>query len=197
MQSLGEVVNVKSRIIPILMALILLCSITPTLAETVKTVKIFTSETYSGTGWTTKTYSVDVSSISNAKQITIHISGVTQTDEFLRYLLVKVEGQIVNGHSLEDKPWTGYTAMVSSSFDLTYDVTNLVKGKRTAIVEVGLTTFTGSWTLNAEFNAVLEESITLPTNPQNPMTIKTTYLAAGLGLTLIPGAIYLRSRELE
>jgi len=168
-------------------------------ADTTKTINICSNISFANTGYELKSYIIDVSAIKNAKQIVIHITGQGSSDPYLRYLLVKIDGQVINARTLSgDKPWSSYTALVKDQFDLRYDVTNLVKGKNSVTVEIGLTTFTGSWTINAEFQAALEESTTIPLpSQQEGYTIKNSWLAAVGGIILIIAAYYIRQKELE
>ena len=193
--------QLKSTRIMLPIILVILCISMPlAAADTTKTINIASNIQFANTGYELKSYIVDVSAIKNAKQIVIHITGQGSSDPYLRYLLVKVDGQIINARTLGgDKPWSSYTALVKDQFDLRYDVTNLVKGKDSVTVEIGLSTFTGSWTVSAEFQAVLEESTTIPMpgTEQESYTIKNSWLAAAGGAILIATAYYIRQKELE
>ncbi len=171
------------------------------LCDKTVTINVFSSETFQNTGYKLKSYMVDVSSISTAaKQVVIHITGQANGDPYLRYLIIKVDGQIVNMRPGPSR-WGGHTALVRNAFDLRYDITSLVKGKKTINIEVGITTFTGSWTISCELQAVIEEQTVIPTPTPTPsnggMAVKTSWLAAGGGLICIAAAWYLRSKELE
>jgi len=110
-------------------------------------------------------------------------------------LVVKIDGQVVNPRSGPPK-WGSHTAVVRNAFDLRYDVTNLVKGRDKVTVEIGVTTFVGSWSISAEFNGVLGDYTPVPT-PGGETPIPNTWLAAGGGIACIGLAWYLRSKELE
>jgi len=178
-------------------AIILLMATPLVLADQLVKVTIVSGEVFQNTGYSFKSWTIDVSKIKDAKQITIKITGSSSGDPYYRYLCVKIDGQIINQRSDGGK-WTGATAVVYKSFDLTYDVTNLVKGKSSDKVEIGITTFVGSWTISAEFNGVLEEQTVIPgPGSDGGWTIPTAWLAAGAGILCVAGAWYLRSKELE
>lgn len=178
----------------IAMVIVLLMAAPLVLADQLVKVTIVSGEVFQKTGYSFKSWTVDVSKIKDAKQITIKISGSPNGDPWARYLCVKIDGSIVNMKS--GSKWGGYTAIVSKSFHLSYDVTSMVKGKSSVKVEIGITTFVGSWTISAEFNGVVEEVTIIP-GPGNGQAVPTEWLAAGGGLACIAGAWYLRSKELE
>ena len=179
-------------------AIILLMATPLVLADQLVKVTIVSGEVFQNTGYSFKSWTVDVSKIKDAKQITIKITGSASGDPYYRFLCVKIDGQIINQRS-DGGEWPGATAVVYKSFDLTYDVTNLVKGKSSVKVEIGITTFVGRWTISAEFSGVLEEQTVIPGpgGDGGGWTIPTAWFAAGAGILCVAGAWYLRSKELE
>ena len=189
----------KLKVLTATIAAIILLTATPlVLADQLVKVTIVSGEVFQNTGYSFKSWTVDVSKIKDAKQISIKITGSASGDPYYRFLCVKIDGQIINQRS-DGGEWPGATAVVHESFDITYDVTNLVKGKSSVKVEIGITTFVGSWTISAEFNAVLDDYFIIPTpdGDGGGWTIPTAWLAAGAGILCVAGAWYLRSKELE
>ncbi len=167
------------------------------LADETVTVNIASSVTFQNTGYNLKSWTVDVSKLKNAKQIVIHVSGQASGDGYVRYLIIKIDGQVVNPRG-SLKHWGSYTALVRSAFDLRYDVTNLVKGKSKVTVEIGITTFVGSWTVSAEFTGALDEVVIIPVDSgSGGVAVPAAWMAAGGGLACLGLAWYLRSKELE
>jgi len=81
--------------------LVILCVSMPlAAADTTKTINICSNISFANTGYELKSYIIDVSAIKNAKQIVIHITGQGNNDPYLRYLLVKIDGQVINARTL-------------------------------------------------------------------------------------------------
>lgn len=198
---------------PVYMALLivamLLAPVTMALADQQVSVAITSGQTFQNTGWTTKSFTVDVSKIRDAKQITIHITGTPTDDPWLRYMVVAIDGQVVHAQSLDaSHSWdngalNAYSDVVSGQFEVRYDVTSLVKGKDTVTVKIGITTYTGSWSINANFDGVLEDTITIPTGGStaggsgNGVTVPVATASAVAGVAFLIAGVFMKRREEE
>lgn len=137
------------------------------------------------------TWRVDVSSLKDARQIAIHVYGYATDDPYVRFLLVYIDGQLVNptekpttpppssggsggGGSIGgEQPYFYYktvTTTVWKEFEVQYDVTSLVKGKDYVTVKIELLTSTGYWHVMARFIGIVEEKIYIPPKPEQPST---------------------------
>jgi len=190
---------VKKMLVPLAITLFLLMPIMAAYADSTVTVPICTNQEFSNTGWTTRSFTVDVSKISSAKQVMIHVSGKATDDKYVRYLVVIVDNQVVNAQTL-DRKWdnsiSGFTDVVSGQFDLKYDVTNLVKGKSSVTVKIGITT-AYKWTVSGEFIGVLGDNINIPlpntTSETTPVPVSTA--AAVAGLAFIGLGLYFKKND--
>jgi len=129
--------------------------------------------TFSGTGWNPQSYSVNTQSIMNDQNIYIQVQGTASGDQYPRFLVVSVNGQVVNSQPLSagsfgDGIGAYYTDIVQGSFNVQYPVTSYVQGKSISIVLIGLTTWSGPldglWNVQANFIGIPNSnpSITIP-----------------------------------
>jgi len=121
------------------------------------------------------TWRVDVSSLKDARQIAIHVYGYATDDPYVRFLLVYIDGQLVNPTEKPTTPppsrmgsfyYKTVTTTVWKEFEVQYDVTNLVKGKDYVTVKIELSTSTGYWHVMARFIGIVEEKIYIPPKPE-------------------------------
>jgi len=125
--------------------------------------------TFQNTAWVPQSYTVDTSSIMNDQYIYVQVLGSSTNDPYVRSLVIDINGQIVHRQTL---PYTRiffygigpyYTDEVQNSFFVRYDVTSAVANHPTSTVQIGLSTTTGSWNVQAEFVAVTNNNgITIP-----------------------------------
>ena len=190
----------KKMLVPLVVVLVLALPLALGVAHADQsvTIPICSNQEFSNTGWTTKSFTVDVSKLSNAKQVMIHVSGKAVDDSYVRYLVVIIDNQVVNLQTL-DRKWdgsiSGFTDVVSGQFDLKYDVTNLVKGKNSVTVKIGITTYY-KWTISAEFLGVQGDNINIPTpgntTPSGGMEVPVPTAAAIAGLAFIGLGLYFK-----
>jgi len=189
----------KKMLVPLAITLFLLMPIMAAYADSTVTVPICTNQEFSNTGWATKSFTVDVSKISSAKQVMIHVSGKATDDKYVRYLVIIVDNQVVNAQTL-DRKWdgsvSGFTDVVSGQFDLKYDVTNLVKGKSSVTVKIGITT-AYKWAISGEFIGVLGDNINipLPNTTSEPTPVPVSTAAAVAGLAFIGLGLYFKKND--
>jgi hypothetical protein len=106
-------------------------------------------------------------------------------------------------HSWDSGALTAYSDVVSGQFEVRYDVTDLVKGKDTVTVKIGISTFTGSWSINANFDGVLEDTITIPTGgstaggSSNGITVPVATASAIAGVGFLIAGVFVKRREEE
>jgi len=187
-------------LVPLLVILVLALPFGVAYADQSVTIPICSNQEFSSTGWTTKSFTVDVSKLSNAKQVMVHVSGKAVDDLYVRYLVVIIDGQVVNPHNLADRKWdnsiNSFTDTVSGQFDLKYDVTNLVKGKNSVTVKIGITTYY-KWTISAEFIGVLGDNINIPTpgSTSETTSVPVSTAAAVAGLAFIGLGLYFKKNE--
>ena len=128
------------------------------------------------------TWRVDVSSIKDARQIVIYVYGCATEDPYVRFLLIYIDGHLVNptekpttpppsrvGSRSMERTYFYYetvTTTVWKKFEVQYDVTNLVKGKDYVTVKIELSTSTGEWIVRAKFIGIVEEKIYIPPKPE-------------------------------
>lgn len=161
-----------------------------------------TSSDFTGTTWNDpKSFTVDVSKISDAKQIFIEITLSSSDDHYLRVLYVQIDGSGVN-----EKPFGSgdrkKTAIVSpaSQNNLRYDVTSLVKGKNSVTVKIYLyhlvtNGVSYTWHVSAKFIGVLGDNVVIP-NPSGESFAVPVYMASSAsGLALLAVAYFLKRRE--
>lgn len=154
----------------------------------------FTGTTYNDP----KTFTVDVSSIKNAKQIILEITLSTQDDKFLRYIYVTIDGVGINERTNGARK---FTAIVSpnSQLPLRYDVTGNVKGKDSISVAIYLYNLKAgpyTWTVTAKLIGIITDDITItdPTSGQN-IAVPVYIASGGMGLAFLGVAYYFKQRE--
>ena len=154
--------------------------------------------TFSNTGWNPQSFTVNTQSIMNDQNIYIQIQGTTSNDPYPRYLVVSVNGQVVNSQPVPSGESFGggigayYTDVVQSSFNVQYPVTSYVQGKSTSTVLIGLTTYTGSWNVQASF---IGQSSGNPNTTVAGYTMPLSELLGGLGVLSLIGAVIVRERS--
>ncbi|MEM4177123.1 MAG: hypothetical protein QXS29_06135 [Nitrososphaeria archaeon] len=171
------------------------------------TVPICSQQSFKDTAWTTKSFTVDVSKLSNAKQVTIYFKGTTSDDPYVRYLVIAIDGQVVNPQDLPsdrkfDNTITKFTDVIKSSAELRYDVTNLVKGKNSVVVKIGITTQAGyTWTVDAAFEGATADQVTIPVGPdiipgtpEGGLTLPTGTALVIAGIACFAIAAYMKKR---
>ncbi|MEM3403772.1 MAG: hypothetical protein QXJ17_04490 [Nitrososphaeria archaeon] len=194
-----DALKLKKALLPIALMLVL-CTPMVAYADQSTTVPICTNVRFENTGWTTKSYTVDVSKFSNAKQVMLHVTGKATGDSYVRYLVVIIDGVVVNKQTL-DRKWDGatdgFTDVVSGQFDLKYDVTSLVKGKSSVTVKIGITTGVGSWDVSSEFIGAQGDNIVIPPNPvtttSTSVPVSTASAVAGLGFLAL--GLYFKKKD--
>ncbi len=156
----------------------------------------FTGTTYSNP----KSFTVDTSKISGAKQIFIEVSLSTDNDYYLRVLYIQIDSSGVNEKSFDSS--RKMTAIVSpgSQNNLRYDVTSMVKGKNSVTVKIYLYHLGGSytWHVSAKFVGVLSDNVVIP-NPSGSsgesFAVPVYIASGGVGLALLAVAYVLKQRE--
>ena len=169
--------------------------------------------TFQNTGWNPQSFTVNTQSIMDEQNIYIQVQGTASGDPYPRYLVVSVNGQVVNsqplsGGSFGDGIGAYYTDVVQSSFNVQYPVTSAVSGKSTSTVLIGLTTYGGSWNVQATFigQGSGNPSITIPTGgsgsggsstngTSSGVTMPLSELLGGLGVLSLIGAVIVRERS--
>lgn len=63
-----------------------------------------------------------------------------------------------------------YSDTVQGSFSVTYDITQYVQGQSSTVL-IGLTTYSGSWTVNAYITGTGTQSVTIPTVQPTGLTL--------------------------
>jgi len=159
--------------------------------------------TFQNTGWNPQSYSVNTQSIMNDKTIYIQVLGAESGDIYPRFLVISVNGKVVNPHicvegSFGDGIGAFYTDTVQNSFDVEYPVTSLVSGQSTSTVLIGLTTWLGSWDVQANFigqNAG-NPNVSIPgPSGSSGVTMPLSELLGGLGILSLIGAVIVRERS--
>jgi hypothetical protein len=157
--------------------------------------------TFSNTGWTPQSYTVDTSSIANSQNIYIQVQGTTTGDPYPRFLVVSVNGQVVNSQpngegSFGDGIGAYYTDVVEGSFNVQYPVTSAVSGQSTSTVLIGLTTWEGSWNVQANFvgQSSGNQNVSIPAGSSNA-TIPLSELLGGLGILSLIGAVLVHEKS--
>ncbi|MEM5798104.1 MAG: hypothetical protein QXG26_01755 [Candidatus Aenigmatarchaeota archaeon] len=148
-----------------------------------------------------------MSKLSNAKQVTIYFKGTTSDDPYVRYLVIAIDGQVVNPQDLPsdrkfDNTITKFTDVIKSSAELRYDVTNLVKGKNSVVVKIGITTQAGyTWTVDAAFEGATADQVTIPVGPdiipgtpEGGLTLPTGTALVIAGIACFAIAAYMKKR---
>jgi len=157
--------------------------------------------TFSGTGWNPQSFTVNTQSIMNDQNIYIQVQGTASGDPYPRFFVVSVNGQVVNSQpnsagSFGDGIGAYYTDVVQSSFNVQYPVTSAVSGKSTSTVLIGLTTWTGSWNVQANFigQSSGNQKVSIPAGSSN-VTMPLSELLGGLGVLSLIGAVIVRERS--
>jgi hypothetical protein len=158
--------------------------------------------TFQNTGWTPQSFTVNTQSIMNDQNIYIQIQGTASGDIYSRFLVVSVNGQVVNpqklpsGKSFGDGIGPYYTDIVATQFNVQYPVTSLVSGQSTSTVLIGLTTYTGSWNVQANFigQSSGNQNVSIPAGSSN-VTMPLSELLGGLGVLSLIGAVIVRERS--
>ena len=161
--------------------------------------------TFQDTGWTPQSFTVNTQSIMNDQSIYIQVQGSTLNDLYSRFLVVSVNGQVINpqklpsGKSFGDGIGPYYTDIVSGQFNVQYPVTSLVSGKSTSTVLIGLTTYTGSWNVQANFigQGSGNPNVSIPSGSSGSsnFTMPLSELLGGLGVLSLIGAVIVRERS--
>ena len=157
--------------------------------------------TFQNTGWNPQTFTVNTQSIMNDQSIYIQVQGTASGDQYPRFLVVSVNGQVVNAQpngegSFGDGIGAYYTDIVSGQFNVQYPVTSYVQGKSTTTVLIGLTTYTGSWNVQANFigQSSGNQNVSIPAGSSN-VTMPLSELLGGLGVLSLIGAVIVRERS--
>ena len=153
--------------------------------------------TFQNTGWTPQSFTVNTQSIMNDQNIYIQVQGTATNDPNIRFLVVSVNGQVVNSQpctegSFGDGIGAYYTDIVGGSFNVQYPVTSAVSGQSTSTVLIGLTTWQGSWNVQANF---IGQSSGNPSTTIAGYTIPLSELLGGLGILSLIGAVIVRERS--
>ena len=156
--------------------------------------------TFSGTGWNPQSYSVNTQSIMNDQNIYIQVQGTASGDQYPRFLVVSVNGQVVNSQPLSAGSFGNgigayYTDVVSGQFNVQYPVTSYVQGKSTSTVLIGLTTWIGSWNVQANFIGQSSGNPTVKLPGSSNTTMPLSELLGGLGVLSLIGAVIVRERS--
>jgi len=157
--------------------------------------------TFQNTGWNPQTFTVNTQSIMNDQNIYIQVQGTASGDPYPRYLVVSVNGQVVNsqplsGGSFGDDIGAYYTDVVQNQFNVQYPVTSYVQGQSTSTVLIGLTTWMGSWNVQANFigQSSGNPNVSIPAGSSN-VTMPLSELLGGLGVLSLIGAVIVRERS--
>jgi len=158
--------------------------------------------TFAGTSWNPQTFTVNTQSIMNDQNIYIQVQGTASGDQYPRFLVVSVNGQVVNSQPLPSGRFFGdgigayYTDIVQSQFNVQYPVTSAVSGKSTSTVLIGLTTWEGSWNVQANFigQSSGNQNVSIPAGSSN-VTMPLSELLGGLGVLSLIGAVIVRERS--
>jgi len=157
--------------------------------------------TFSGTGWNPQSFTVNTQSIMNDQNIYIQVQGTASGDPYPRFFVVSVNGQVVNSQpnsvgSFGDGIGAYYTDIVQGSFNVQYPVTSAVSGKSTSTVLIGLTTWVGSWNVQANFigQSSGNQNVSIPAGSSN-VTMPLSELLGGLGVLSLIGAVIVRERS--
>ena len=158
--------------------------------------------TFQNTGWNPQSFTVNTQSIMNDQSIYIQVQGTASGDIYSRFLVVSVNGQVVNpqklpsGKSFGDGIGPYYTDIVVTQFNVQYPVTSVVSGQSTSTVLIGLTTYTGSWNVQANFigQSSGNQNVSIPAGSSN-VTMPLSELLGGLGVLSLIGAVIVRERS--
>jgi len=157
---------------------------------------------FQNTGWNAQTFTANTQSIMNDQYIYIQVQGTAISDPFPRILAISVNGQVVHPQPLGKGFFSGgigayYTDIVQGSFNVQYPVTSAVSGKSTSTVLIGLTTWTGSWNVQANFigQSSGNPSVTLGSSGSSNVTMPLSELLGGLGVLSLIGAVIVRERS--
>ena len=159
--------------------------------------------TFQNTGWTPQSYTVNTAGVQGDQQVVITVSGSTSNDPYPRYLVISVNGHVLNPTALPSGSFGSgigayYSDVVQNSFTVTYDITQYVQGQSQSTVLIGLTTYTGSWTVNAYITGTGTQSVTVP-NPSSstPITLPLGEFLGILGavFAIITIGLYYRSEK--
>jgi len=156
--------------------------------------------TFQDTGWYPQSFTVNTQSIMNDQNIYIQIQGAASGDYNLRFLVVSVNGQVVNSQPLStgsfgDGIGAYFTDLVSGQFNVQYPVTSYVQGKSTSTVLIGLTTWIGSWNVQANFIGQSSGNPTVKLPGSSNTTMPLSELLGGLGVLSLIGAVIVRERS--
>jgi len=154
--------------------------------------------TFQNTGWNPQSFTVNTQSIMNDQNIYIQVQGTASNDPYSRFFVVSVNGQVVNSQAIPIQRSFGdgigayYTDIVQGSFNVQYPVTSAVSGQSTSTVLIGLTTYTGSWNVQANF---IGQSSGNPNVTVLNNTMPLSELLGGLGVLSLIGAVIVRERS--
>ncbi|MCL4343882.1 MAG: hypothetical protein JRN26_04595 [Nitrososphaerota archaeon] len=155
--------------------------------------------TFQNTGWTPQSYTVNTAGVQGDQQVVITVTGTTSTDSYARYLVVSVNGHVLNAQALTKGSFSGgiggyYSDIVSGSFSVTYDITPYVQGVSSSTVLIGLTTQSGSWNVQgAIVGNGAGQSVVVPsslTGTQYVFSTAEVLAALGVVFAVIAGILY-------
>ena len=174
--------------------------------------------TFQNTGWTAREFDVNTQSIANSQYVYIQVSG-TSTDPYSRYLFIEVNGMIINKQPLPSgdafqvltccgpsQSFGYYTDIVQSHFSVRYDVISALQGSYYGVIDIGLTTQTGAWNVQAELIGISPQqpTVSIPkggssssssSTPSNTILIPISEILGGLGILSVIGAVWLKEKS--
>jgi hypothetical protein len=107
------------------------------------TVTVFSNMVFKGTGWNAK--SKIIIHPDGISQSVLHVKGQADGDPYPRYLVVTINNpKYPSGYQIDYR-------VVQSSFDLSYDVTNIVSERDVNNVSIVVTTYVGQWNVQCYF----------------------------------------------
>jgi hypothetical protein len=171
--------------------------------------------TFQNTGWNARVFEINTQSIANSQYIYIEVSGTSTNDPYQRYLFIEVNGIIINkqplpsGDAFQVPIYGGpsqsvgyYTDIVQNSFSVRYDVTSALHGSDYGLIDIGLTTQTGAWNVQAELIGIGTQQPTVPiptggssSTPSNTILIPLSEILGGLGILSLIGAVWLKEKS--
>ena len=106
-------------------------------------VTVFSNMVFQGTGWNPK--SKRILHPDGTSQSILHVKGQASGDSYSRYLVITIyNSKYPSGYQVD------YT-VVSSSFDKSYDVTDIVAEREVNNVSIVVTTYVGKWNVQSYF----------------------------------------------
>lgn len=106
-------------------------------------VTVFSNMVFQGTGWNPK--SKRILHPDGTSQSILHVKGQASGDSYPRYLVVTIyNSKYPSGYQVD------YT-VVQSSFDKSYDVTNIIAEREVNNISIVVTTYVGKWDVQSYF----------------------------------------------